>query len=121
MEPYKNYPNHARTAAHNRFNKTISRLCIEVEHEFALYQNLWTWNGFHLDLKLCQGAAICYVVSVLLANIWTYLQGKQTSQRFCCAPSAVEEYLALLVDENSSSEEDPKEGQGVGVGVGIDG
>lgn len=117
MGPYKNYPNRPRTAAHNRFNKTMSRLRIEVEHGFALHQNLWTWNGFHLGLKLRQGAAICYAISVLLANIWTCLRGNQTSQRFDCAPPAVEEYLALPLDENSSSEEDPLEGQRVGARI----
>lgn len=69
-------------------------------------------------------------MSVLLANIWTCLQGNQTSQRFGCAPPSIEEYLALPVDENSSSEaeaeEDPLEGLGVevvvrsGAGAGID-
>ena len=52
MGPYKNYPNRSRTAAHNQFNKAMAKLCIEVEYRFALHQNLWTWNGFHLRLKL---------------------------------------------------------------------
>ena len=69
MGPYKNFPNRSRTPAHNRFNKAMAKLRIEVEHGFALHQNLWTWNGFHLGLKLRQGAAVCYAVSVLLANI----------------------------------------------------
>lgn len=40
MGLYKNYLNRPRTAAHNRFNKAMSRLRIEVEHGFALHQNL---------------------------------------------------------------------------------
>lgn len=40
MGPYKNYPNRPRTAAHDRFNKAMSRLQIEVEHGFAIHQNL---------------------------------------------------------------------------------
>ena len=38
--PYKNYSNQLRTPAHNRFNKAMTKLCIEVKHSFALYQNL---------------------------------------------------------------------------------
>ena len=49
------------------------RLRIEIEHGFAIHQNFWTWNDFHLQLKVQQGAIISYAVSVLLANIWTYL------------------------------------------------
>ena len=71
MGPYKNYPGKPHTATQNQFNKIMSRLRIEVEHGFAIHQNLWAWNGFHLGLKLRQGAAVCYAVSVLFANIWT--------------------------------------------------
>lgn len=81
MGPYKNYPRRPRTAAEDQFNKIMSELRIEVEHGFAIHQNLWTWNGFHLGLRICQGAAICYTVSVLLSNIWTCIQGNQTSLR----------------------------------------
>ena len=96
----------------------MSRLRIEVEQGFALHQNLWTWNGFHLGLKLRQGAAVCYAVSVLLANIWTCIRGNQTSLRFACMPPAVEKYLALAaVTPGSSSgkselEKDDEEGDG---------
>ena len=116
MGPYKTYPNRPRTAAHNRFNKTMSRLPIEVEHGFALHQNLWTWNGFHLGLKLRQGAAIYYAVSAPLANAWTCLRANQTSQRFGCMPPPVEEYLALPVEDSSG--EDAEEDQGVGKQMG---
>lgn len=73
----------------------MAKLRIEVEHGFALHQNLWTWNGFHLGLKLQQGAALCYAVAALLANAWTCLRGNQTSLRFGCMPPAVEDYLFL--------------------------
>ena len=69
MGPYKNYSRKSCTTTQNQFNKIISRLRIEVEHDFAIYQNLWAWNEFHLGLKLRQGAAVCYAVSVLFANI----------------------------------------------------
>ena len=105
MGPYKNYPGRPRTPAHNRFNKIMSKLRIEVEHGFAIHQNLWTWNGFHLGLKLSQGAAVCYAVSVLLANMWTCLRGNQTSIRFNCAPPEIENYLSLPEEENSSEED----------------
>lgn len=42
MGPYKNYPNCPKTSAQDKFNKVMSRLCIEVEHGFAIHQNLWT-------------------------------------------------------------------------------
>lgn len=40
IEPYKNYLGRPRTPAHNQFNKIISKLRIEVEHGFAIHQNL---------------------------------------------------------------------------------
>ena len=70
MGPYENYPNRPRTAARNRFNKAMSRLRIEVEHWLCTTSESMDleWNGFHLGLKLTQGAAICYAVAGLLAN-----------------------------------------------------
>lgn len=38
--PYKNYLNRPKTVAHDRFNKAMSRLRIEVKHGFTIYQNL---------------------------------------------------------------------------------
>lgn len=95
MRPYKNYPNYLYTPAEDKFNKVMVRLRIKVEHDFVIHQNLWTWKDFHLQLKVWQGAAIGYIVSVLLANIWTCLQGNQTSLWFSCTPPKVEEYLWL--------------------------
>lgn len=82
----------------------MARLRIEVEHGFAIHQNLWTWNGFHLNLKIRQGAAVEYAVSVLLSNIWTCLRGNLTSFRFRCALPEVEEYLQLYEEEDSADE-----------------
>lgn len=104
MGPYKNYPNWPGTAAHNRFNKTMAKLRIEVEHGFALHQNLWTWNGFHLGLKLQQGAAVCYALAVLLANAWTCMRGNQTSLRFRCMPPVLENYLFLQENDDEDME-----------------
>lgn len=100
MGPYKNHPSRPRTPAQDQSSKIMSRLRIEVEHGFAIHQNLWTWNGFHLGLKLSQGTAVCYAVSVLLANIWTCIRGNQTSVRFACAPPALENYLELLAADH---------------------
>lgn len=36
MRPYKNYPNWSKTIIHNWFNKTMTKLCIEVEHSFTV-------------------------------------------------------------------------------------
>ncbi len=116
MGPYKNYPGRPRTPAQEKFNKVISRLRIEVEHGFAIHQNLWTWNGFHLGLKIRQGAAIGYAVSVLLSNIWTCMRGNQTSYRFAYAPPAVEEYLALIPTEDSSSKDETTDADGIDEG-----
>ena len=107
MGPYKNYLGRPQTSAQEKFNKAMSRLRIEVEHGFAIHQNLWTWNGFHLGLKIRQGAAIGYAVSVLLSNIWTCMRGNQTSYRFACAPSTPEEYLQFIsVDSDTNSEDE---------------
>lgn len=111
MGPYKNYPNYPRTAAYDRFNKAISRLRIEVEHGFAIHQNLWTWNSFHLGLRLQQGAVISYAVSVLLANAWTCMRGNQTSQRFGCMPPALEDYLSIPEDIDMDGEAEGRDAE----------
>lgn len=97
----------------------MSRLRIEVEHGFAIHQNLWTWNGFHLGLKIRQAAAIGYAVSVLLSKIWTCMKGNQTSYWFACAPPAVEEYLALIptnANGDSSSEDETTDAEAMDEG-----
>ena len=106
MGPYKTYLGRPRTPAHNRFNKRMSKLQIEVDHGFAIHQNLWTWNGFPLGLKLRQGAAVCYAVSVLLTNAWTCLRGNQTSKRFDCMPPELKDYLALPMEDSDDSMSD---------------
>lgn len=105
MEPYKNYLGRPRTVAHNKFNKMMSKLRIEVEYGFAIYQNLWTWNGFHLGLKLGQGAVVCYAVFVLLANAWTCMRGNQTSTQFSCMPLKLDNYLTLPLEEDADGNE----------------
>lgn len=40
IRPYKNYPSRPQTLAQNKFNKAMSRLQIEVKHEFAFHPNL---------------------------------------------------------------------------------
>lgn len=100
MGPYKNYADRPRSEAHEQFNKAMSRVRIEVEHGFAIHQKLWTWNGFHLGLKLSPGAVVCYTISVLLANIWTCVRGNQTSTRFMCMPPSLEDYLQRLINNN---------------------
>lgn len=48
-------------------------------------------------------------MSVLLANIWTCLQGNQTSFWFACSPLALEDYLQL--SENGNEEESSSESE----------
>lgn len=107
MGPYKNYPGRLRTAAQNQFNEIMSKLKIEIENGFAIHQNIWTWNAYHLGLKVSQGGAICYAVSVLFSNIWTCLRrGNQTSLRFACSPPVLEDYLMLPEDGGEEEEEE---------------
>lgn len=73
MRLSKNYSNCLCTLTQDKFNKVMMRLRIEIEHGFAIHQNFWTWNDFHLQLKVQQSAVVGYAVLVLLANIWTYL------------------------------------------------
>lgn len=98
MRPYKNYLSWPQILAQTKFNKAMAWLQIEVEHGFTLHQNLWTWNGFYLNLKIWQRTAVRYTVLVILLNIWTCLQNNQTSFRYCYSPPEVEEYLQLDED-----------------------
>ncbi len=107
---YKNYIDRPRTKTHEQFNKAMLQIQIEFEYGFAIYQNLWTWNGFHLSFKVCQGAAVCYSVLVLLANIWTCIQGNQTSTRFRCMPFSLEDYLKSFFDNNEEDKYENEEG-----------
>lgn len=52
--PYRNYPGRLRTPAEDQFNTIMSNLRKDVEHGFATHQNLWTWNAYHLGLKISQ-------------------------------------------------------------------
>ena len=52
IEPYRNYLNRLRTLAQDKFNKVMARLRIEVEHNFSIHHNFWTWNSYHLQLKI---------------------------------------------------------------------
>lgn len=80
----------------------MAKLRIEVEHGFALHQNLWIWNSFYLGLKLQQNAAVCYIIAVLLANAWMYIQGNQTNLCFRCMLSSIEDYLFLQKDDEDT-------------------
>ena len=102
--PYKNFLSRPRNSAQDLFNKIMSRLQIEIEHGFAIHPNLWTWNRFHLGLKLSQREVVCYPVSDFLANVWTCIVGNQTSVRFAFAQPALEDYLEQLADIHSESD-----------------
>lgn len=93
MGPYKNYLQKSRIATEEKFNKTMAKLQIELEHGFAIYQNLWAWNNYYLQLKVLQGVVIRYVVSVFLLNIQICLRRNQTSYQFAHVLLAVEKYL----------------------------
>lgn len=111
MGPYKNYPNWLKTTAHKRFNKVIFWLRIGIEYGVVIHQNLWTWNGFHLDLKFRQCITICYIDSVFIATIWTCMQGNQTSIHFHYMSYTVEEYL-FLPGKNEELESDSRSKEG---------
>lgn len=96
MGSYRAFANRPVTHIQKKFNRRMSKLRIAVEHGFALHQNLWTFNGFRLGLKIEQSpVAAYYVVAVLLSNIYTCLRGNQTSKQFAMDPPSLEEYLKL--------------------------
>lgn len=96
MGPYKNYFGRHQTLAQKKFNKAITKLQIKVKHGFAIHQNLWTWNGFYLGLKISKKAVAEHAILVLILNIWTCMRGNQTSYWFAYTPLLVIEYLQLL-------------------------
>lgn len=95
MRPYKNYSNWPKTLVQTKFNKIMAWLEIIIEHSFALYQNLWTWNSFYLNLKIWQGVVVKYTILVPLSNIWAYFWVYQTIFHFCYTPLEIEKYLQL--------------------------
>lgn len=104
MGLYKKYPGRPQTLAQEKFNKTMAKLQIKVEYSFAIHQNLRTWNGFYLGLKIGQRVAVKYAVLMFLSNIWICIKGNQTSYWFTYIPLAVEEYLQLLAINDTDSE-----------------
>lgn len=58
IEVYKNHLGQPKIAIHNRFNKMMAKLKIEIELNFDIYQSLWICNDFHLGLKLGQKAIV---------------------------------------------------------------
>lgn len=73
----------------------MAKLSIEIKYGFMLHQNFWTWNGFYLELKFQQRAAVCYTVVVLLVNMWMCMHGNQISLQFRYILYILEDYLFL--------------------------
>ena len=87
----------------------MSRLKIKIKHNFIIYQNLWTRNSFHLNLKLGQVAVVCYAVSVFLANTWACIRDNQISTKFSYISFDLENYLTLSLakdDVNGNKDND---------------
>ncbi|KAK9427130.1 hypothetical protein V1505DRAFT_67535 [Lipomyces doorenjongii] len=82
-----------------RFNIEMSGVRISVEQMFGLALQRWTFNGFKRALKLeSSPVATFYMVSILLTNIKTCLDGcNEVPDAFGCDPLLLTDYL--LVDE----------------------
>lgn len=100
---YQIYINWLKTATYDKFNKAMSRLRIKIKHGFAIHQNFWTWNSFHLGLKFWQKVVVRYVVFVLLINVWTCFSDNQTSILFLYMLPVLEQYLALPKEESNNN------------------
>jgi hypothetical protein len=80
------------------FNKTLSSVRIAVEQAFGQAQNLWLSNAFSIQLQpQQQPVAAFYMVSVLLTNCFTCLEGNNASgSRFLLKPPTLEAYLSAI-------------------------
>jgi hypothetical protein len=84
-----------------RFNKTLSRHRISVEHSFGQIFNLFKSLSFQKGLRVGdQAVAAFFLVAALLCNCWTCLnEGNQTSMKYQLAPPTLAEYLGLGVND----------------------
>lgn len=79
----------------DRFNTTLSRMRISVEHAFGDAWRQWTYTTTHKQLRIgCQAVGAFYAVAVLLNNCRTCLRGRnQTSDCFEVDPPSIYQYL----------------------------
>ena len=76
------------------FNRCLSSIRIAVEQAFGQTQNLWLSNAFGIQLRPgLQPVASYYLVSVLLTNCFTCMNGNASGSRFLVDPPTIEEYL----------------------------
>ncbi|ODQ69170.1 hypothetical protein LIPSTDRAFT_30961 [Lipomyces starkeyi NRRL Y-11557] len=98
MGPFKLTPSHlVLTREESEFNVRMSGVRIAVEQLFGLVLNKWAYNGYKYGLRQ-QSTAVAahYMVSVLLTNIQTCLEGgNEVSQSFHCIPPSLDDYLKL--------------------------
>lgn len=96
MGPYRG----GQTLDHNKatFNKTLSGVRIAVEQAFGQTQNLWLSNAFSIQLRPGQQpVAAFYMVSFLLTNCFTCLQGNSAAgSHFLLPPPTLEAYLSAI-------------------------
>lgn len=108
LGPFKNYPSKPRSPDQTRFNLTMSKLRIEVEHAFGKHLGLFQLMIKSNELKVRQGASMLAGISILFANIHTCLRGSQTCERFDVLPPEPEIYLRRNADELAIDSEQEK-------------
>jgi len=93
MCPYRGWTSKRR----KRFNTSMSKARVAVEHSFGLTQNLWVSNAFKQQLKSgLQPVGDLYKVSILLTNCYTCLHGNQIGNRFGIRPPTLHQYLSVI-------------------------
>jgi hypothetical protein len=98
MGPFKTMPSHlVLTPQKAEFNVRMSGACIAVEQLFGLVLNKTAYNAYKYGLRQqSTPVAAFYIVSVLLTNIQTRLEGgNEVSQSFGCTPPPLDNYLRL--------------------------
>lgn len=80
----------------SRFRDHIAEARSEVEHFFALLTNQWRTLRCKEKMAIFQRPVIAFVsISIFLTNAVTCAQGgNQISDKFCCPPPCLAEYLA---------------------------
>jgi len=98
LAPYRALPKCPLNGLLANVNAHMSELYISVEHGFGKVMMLWSYNGYKLGLKVgLSPVAAYFMVSVLLCNLHSFLNGNQTSMKFRCHPPSVHNYLAVVL------------------------
>jgi hypothetical protein len=86
----------ALNAQQTAFNQSMSRGRIAVEHGFALPANLfWSLDLLRQNKYYSQNVVSIYFVAHLFANLYTCLNGNQTSMRNRLDPPPLSAYLRI--------------------------